>query len=265
MRYLQRALLIHQMILLNYKMLDIFNLNNKTILVTGASSGIGRSVAIEVSKAGAKLIILGQDESRLKETLSYLSGDQHLYLMGDLTIDENIISIISQISELDGIVFSAGVNDKSLVKSINREKINKMFNINIFSPMLFTKELIKQKKINKEASIVMISSISSHYATISNALYASSKGALESFIKVLALELSPRKIRVNGIRPGMVETQLLKSYSLQEELETFKAQFPLGRFGNPEEIAYGVVYLLSDATKWMTGSIFNIDGGITLR
>lgn len=246
-------------------MTEIFSLKEKKVLVTGASSGIGKSISIEASRHGAKVVLLGRDETRLRETNSQLFGDKHSYLVGDLTVDENLCSIVSKIEPLDGIVFSAGINDKSLIKSITREKIEKMFNINIFSPILFTKELIKQKKINKEASIVMISSISSHYATISNSLYAASKGALESFIKVLALELSSKKIRVNGIRPGMVETPLLKSYSFQEELDAFKAEFPLGRFGTPEEIAYSVVYLLSDATKWMTGTIFNIDGGITLR
>lgn len=242
-----------------------FSLGGKKILVTGASSGIGRSIAIECSKMGATVILLGRDEARLKQTLSSLSGSGHTFFIGDLTEEPNISFIVSQIESVDGVVYSAGVNDKSLVKALNREKIDKMFNTNVFSPMLFTKELQNQKKLNKKSSIVMISSISSNYATISNALYASSKGALESFIKVLALELSSRQIRVNGIRPGVVETPLLNSYSLKEELDAFKAQFPLGRFGRPEEIAYGVVYLLSDASEWMTGSIFNIDGGVTLR
>lgn len=242
-----------------------FSLKDKTIIITGASSGIGRATAIECSKLGAKLILLGRSEDRLKETLENLAGSEHKFYSGDLTIDDKITEIVSKIDNIDGIVYSAGINDKSLIKSLNREKIEKMYNTNIFSPMLFTKEILKQKKLNKEGSIVMISSISSNYATISNALYASSKGALESFIKVSALELSSRRIRVNGIRPGVIETPLLNSYTLKEELEAFKSQFPLGRFGTPEEIAYGAIYLLSDAAKWITGTIFNIDGGVTLR
>ncbi len=242
-----------------------FSLKDKTIIITGASSGIGRATAIECSKLGAKLILLGRSEDRLKETLENLAGSEHKFYSGDLTIDDKITEIVSKIDNIDGIVYSAGINDKSLIKSLNREKIEKMYNTNIFSPMLFTKEILKQKKLNKEGSIVMISSISSNYATISNALYASSKGALESFIKVSALELSSRRIRVNGIRPGVIETPLLNSYTLKEELESFKSQFPLGRFGTPEEIAYGAIYLLSDAAKWITGTIFNIDGGVTLR
>lgn len=242
-----------------------FSLKDKKIIITGASSGIGRATAIECSKLGAKLILLGRNEDRLKETLENLAGSEHKFYSGDLTIDDTITEIVSKIDNIDGIVYSAGINDKSLIKSLNREKIEKMYNTNIFSPMLFTKEILKQKKLNKEGSIVMISSISSNYATISNALYASSKGALESFIKVSALELSSRRIRVNGIRPGVIETPLLNSYTLKEELEAFKSQFPLGRFGTPEEIAYGAIYLLSDAAKWITGTIFNIDGGVTLR
>ena len=166
---------------------------------------------------------------------------------------------------LDGLVNSAGINDKSLVKSLNREKIDKMFETNLFGPMLLIKEILRSKRINPGASIVFISSISAQYATISNALYASSKGAVDSFIRVLALEVAHRSIRVNGIRPGVVETPLLDSYALKEELEEFKKSYPLGRIGRPEDIAYGAIYLLSDASSWVTGVVFNIDGGITLR
>lgn len=243
-----------------------FSLEGKTILVTGASSGIGKAVAIECSKFGANVVITARNEERLKETHSSLDTfGNHSMIIAEVTEQEQVIHLVSECPVLDGVVLCAGVNDKTLVKNINQDKIDKMFKTNVFGPMLISKECVKQKKLKAGASIAMISSIAAGYATISNALYASSKGALESFIKVLALELAPRQIRVNAIRPGMVETPILSAYAMQDQLEGFKKDFPLGRFGKPEEIAYGVVYLLSDAAKWMTGSIFNIDGGITLR
>lgn len=243
-----------------------FLLNGKTILVTGASSGIGRATAIECSKMGANVVITARNEERLKETFTNLdTSGNHSMIIAEVTAQEDVVRLVSGCPILDGIVFCAGVNDKALVKNINQDKIDKMFKTNVFGPMLISKECIKQKKLNAGAGIVVISSIAADYATISNALYASSKGALESFVKVLALELAPRQIRVNAIRPGMVETPILDAYTMQEQLVEFKNEFPLGRFGKPEEIAYGVVYLLSDAAKWITGTIFNIDGGITLR
>lgn len=243
-----------------------FSLSNKSILVTGASSGIGRAVAIECSKSGASIIATGRNQERLEQTLGDLEQiGSHIAIQADLAVSEDVSRLVSEIPVLDGAVFCAGVNDKTLVKMIDQEKIEKMFQTNVFSQMLLIKELIKKKKLNAGASLVMISSIASSYSTISNSLYAASKGAVESFVRVLALELAPRKIRVNAIRPGMVETPILESYALSESLEDFKKQFPLGRFGRPEEIAYGIMYLLSDASQWTTGSFLTIDGGITLR
>ena len=243
-----------------------FSLANKRILVTGASSGIGRATSIECSKLGAIIIATGRNRERLEQTIINLENPtNHSFLLAELTDSEDIARIVEEMPLLDGAVLSAGVNDKTLAKMINEERIEKMFSTNVFSQMLLVKELIKKKKLNAGASIVMISSIASTYATISNSLYAASKGAVESFMKVLALELAPRKIRVNAIRPGMVETPILESYALAEELDEFKKQFPMGRFGLPEEIAYGVIYFLSDASKWTTGSCLTIDGGITLR
>ena len=211
------------------------------------------------------MILLGRNRERLNSVRDSLVGEGHFAYPCDMRKESDIVDVVSSLPVLDGLVNSAGINDKSLVKSLNREKIDKMFETNLFGPMLLIKEIIRSKRINQGASIVFISSISAQYATISNAVYASSKGAVDSFIRVLALEVAQRKIRVNGIRPGVVETPLLDAYALKEELEEFKKSYPLGRIGRPEDIAYGVVYLLSDASKWVTGTIFNIDGGVTLR
>lgn len=244
---------------------EVFKLTGKTILVTGASSGIGKSIAEECARRGAVLILIGRNTERLNSVRDSLAGEGHVAYSCDIREESDIVGLVSSLPKLDGLVNSAGINDKSLVKSLSREKIDKMFETNLFGPMLLVKDILRSKKINPGASVVFISSISAQYATISNALYASSKGAVDSFIRVLALEVAHKKIRVNGIRPGVVETPLLDAYALKEELDEFKKSYPLGRIGRPEDIAYGAVYLLSDASTWVTGTIFNIDGGITLR
>lgn len=241
------------------------SLENKSVLVTGASSGIGKTIAVESSKAGARLIVTGRDSERLQDTLTSLEGDGHIMLQYDISIEENIHRLIEECPSLDGVVLCAGINDKALLKSITPEKIHKVIDTNIISPVLTLKELIKQKKLNKGASIVVISSISSGYATISNTMYAASKGALESMVKVAALELAPRSIRVNTIRPGIIDTSIIKNYALESSLGEFIKDIPLGRIGKTEDIAYATIFLLSELTTWITGSTLTIDGGITLR
>ncbi len=242
-----------------------FSLENKYILVTGSSSGIGRSCAVECSKMGAKLIITGRDEKRLKETLNALSGMGHKSMVADLRDDSDLDELVDKIEKLDGIVLNAGINPKKLVRFIKRTDVDDVFSINFVSPILLTQKLLRKKKINKGASIVFMSSISTSYASISNSLYSASKGALNSFLRVLALEVSAQKIRVNAVQPGMVRTKMMESYAIKTELDAWEKTYPLGRFGEPEDIAYACIYLLSDVSQWMTGSILTVDGGVTLR
>lgn len=242
-----------------------FSLEGKTIFVTGASSGIGRCVALECSKLGATMMIAGRNEDRLNETAMSLEGFGHRIFIGDITNEVQTINVVSKLPCVDGVVISAGINDKSLIKQLNHKKIEKMLETNFVGPLLMTKEMLKQKKIKFGGSIVLISSISSTYSTIANTMYACSKGAVESFVRVGALELSHRKIRVNAIRPGVVDTPILDNYALRENLNDFIEQIPLGRIAKPEDVAYGVIYLISDASSWITGTTITIDGGITLR
>lgn len=242
-----------------------FSLENKRILVTGASSGIGKAIAIEASKLGAKLVITGRNVDRLADTYSKLIGSGHLKFICDISNSEARDELTENLPSLDGIVHNAGINTKSIAKYISEEKIDNIFKTNFYAPVLITQSLLKKKKINKRSSIVLISSISAFYASISNTLYASSKGAINSFARSLALEMAPNKIRVNVIQPGMIDTSILDSYTLKDELESFIDSIPLGGFGDPEDVAYGTIYLLSDASKFVTGSILTIDGGVTLR
>lgn len=246
-----------------------FSLEGKNILVTGASAGIGRAVALICADNGANVVIVGRNVSRLEDTYNSLTikGCQvHKHVIADITKEEGLYDIVSVIDVVDGIVHCAGINEMSVLKYINKTKIDAMFNINYSAPLLLTKELYKRKKLANSASVVFISSISSMYATISNALYASTKGAINSLVKVLALELSVKKIRVNAISPGMVRTSMLHAYGhSDEDVETMVHDYPLGRLGTPEDIANATLYLLSNASEWVTGINLIVDGGATLR
>ncbi|MFC2107378.1 SDR family NAD(P)-dependent oxidoreductase [Bacteroidota bacterium] len=246
-------------------MKNSFSLEGKTILVTGASSGLGACTAIECSKAGARLIITGRNIERLNETFIKLQGQGHSQFSFDLVKKENILKISSVLPSLDGLALCAGITKTIPVKFISYNDIDEIFQTNLFSSIQLIQKLLKNKKINKGGSIAFISSISTIYADKGNSLYAASKGAINAFSNVLALELASRNITSNCIQPGFVPSRILDAGLITEEqiLEE-KKRYPLG-FGEPIDIANGMIYLLSDAAKWVTGSVLTIDGGVTLR
>lgn len=242
-----------------------FTLIGKTILVTGASSGIGKATAIECSRMGAKVVLTARNEERLKETISQMVGGPHSYVVADITIEEDIKNLASVISSLDGFVCNAGVGVVKPVPFYKHDMISTVFEPNLFAPMLLVKHLLKQKKLNKGSSIVFTSSISSRRSTPGNGIYAASKAALTSYMKTCAVELAPKGIRANALLPGMVETKLIAPGAIDaEDLEKDKQRYLLKRYGKPQEIGYAMIYLLSDASSWVTGTELVIDGGYNL-
>lgn len=243
-----------------------FSLFDKTILVTGASSGIGKAIAIECSKMGATIIITGRNETRLNETFSELLGSNHKSVIADLSIENDITLLCNQLPSINGIVHCAGFTTPLPFQFINKEKIDSILNVNFTSTILITQRLLKKKKIEKESSIVFISSISGIWcSSVGGSLYSASKGAINGLIKGMALDLAPKGIRVNSINPGMVETSIFSEGEIsQDQLQEDMKKYPLKRYGKPEEVAYAAIYLLSDASKWVTGSNLLIDGGYTL-
>ena len=244
-----------------------FSLAGKTILVTGASSGIGRVVAISCSQLGASLVITGRNEIRMAETFSMLEGTNHQLICADLTKPDDMDKLVEQLPKLDGMVNNAGIAKPLVLQLTETEDVNEIMQINALVPIHLTRLVLQHKKLNKGASLVYISSINgNNCAYIGSTIYAASKSALTGFMKSVALELAPRGIRANCINPGMIETDLLKDGSVgQEEMESDRLKYPLKRYGKPEEVAYAAVYLMSDATQWITGSSLLIDGGYTLQ
>jgi len=245
--------------------MEIFNpftLEGKTILVTGASSGIGRGIAIACSKMGATIVINGRNEQRLAETKKDLEGDNHMSLVADLSDSQSLLSMVAQLPKLDGIVHCAGIGQRVLCKQLQEEDVDDMMGVNFKAPVMLQTEILKQKKISKGASVVFIASIASSSPTVGNAIYSASKGAVISYANCLALELAPRQIRVNCILPAMIWTDLIfKGGLTEEELREDEKKYPLKRYGKPEDVANLAIYLLSDAAEWMTGSSIKITGG----
>lgn len=240
-----------------------FTLEGKTILVTGASSGIGRGIAIACSKMGATVIINGRNEQRLAETMTEMQGEENLSLAADLSDNVALAEMVAKLPKLDGIVHCAGIGQRILCKQLQESDLENMMNVNFKAPVMLQTEILKQKKINKSASIVFIASIACDSPTIGNAMYSASKGAIISYANCLALELAPRLIRVNCILPAMIWTDLIfKGGITEEELKEDEKKYPLKRYGKPEDIANLSIYLLSDAAAWMTGSSIKITGGV---
>lgn len=241
---------------------NTFSLEGKTILVTGASSGIGKGIALACSRMGATVIVTGRNEGKLNATLSELFGEGHQTFAAELTDEESRNKLVEALPKLDGIVYCAGIGQKLPCKMVTEDDVDKVMNINFKSSVLLQASLLSKKKINKQASIVFIASRAAEVPCVGNAVYSASKGAIISYAKCLALEVAPRQIRVNCICPAMVWTDLIFQGGMtQEDFEKAQLAYPLKRYGKPEDIANLAIYLLSDASTWMTGTSIDITGG----
>lgn len=240
-----------------------FSLEGKTVLVTGASSGIGRETAIVCSKMGASVVITGRNQERLQQTLSMMATGDHKMIVGDITVADDVEHLATECPSLNGIVHCAGVGDRTLLKMVREKDIERVMKANFDAPVLLQRALLKKKRTQPGTSIVFIASRAPFAPAPGNGIYAASKGALLAYAKVLGLELAPQKIRVNSVCPAMVWTELVQRDAEINGVDYSKVElsYPLKRFGHPEDVANLVVYLLSDASEWMTGSCIDITGG----
>ena len=240
-----------------------YSLEDKTILVTGASSGIGRGVAIECAKMGARVIVTARNEERLKETLGLLVGEGHEMRICDLTDTNAIKAMVDTLPELQGVINNAGFTTIQPIPFINEEVFQNIMQVNTIAPVLILKYLIKKKKLKSGASVVFTSSLAGiGKMSVGNTMYGCSKGAISAFIQGAAKELAPKNIRVNAVCPGFVESQIMASGTISDEqLEKLLELYPLGRTGKPEDVAWAMIYLLSDASSWITGVNLPVDGG----
>lgn len=250
-----------------------FRLDNKLIIITGASSGIGRQCAISCSNMGARVILFGRNSDRLNETLTYMNlPSQHLAFSIDLVDYENVQDTVNQIIDefglLYGLINCAGISTTLPFNMNKTEKMDEFFHANVHSAINLTRLVTKQSNISKEgASIIFISSVMGIAGENGKSLYSMTKGAIIAGARSLAIELAPRNIRVNCISPGVVESPMSKGAIYAKNEESFnkiRGMHPLG-LGQPEDVANACIYLLSDASRWVTGTNLIVDGGYTAK
>lgn len=244
-----------------------FSLEGKTILVTGASSGIGAQTAIDCSKMGAHVVITARNEERLHQTLDAMESVGHKLIVADLNNESDLDNLMSNLPQLNGVVLCAGVGFTLPFVFCSRSKMDNVFNINFFAPIELLRLLVKKKKIEADSSVVFVSSIGGvNVFNVGNSVYGASKGALNTMVKQIALEIAPKKIRVNSVNPGMVNTKLIREGMLltEEQLKADEERYPLRRYGETTDVSNGIIYLLSDASCWVTGHALVIDGGCSL-
>jgi len=243
-----------------------FSIEGKTILVTGAASGMGKATAITCSKMGATVIAADFNAEGLANSMSELEGERHQSYAINLADESTWEELLNGDFVLDGVASCAGIANMNPFSFINKGEFDKVFGVNFFGPVLLVKALLKKKKINKEASIVFVSSVDGPKVVhAGNSVYSASKNALVGMSRNMAVDLAPKKIRVNCVLPGTTDTPLIRTANVTEEqlAENTKA-FPLKRFGTPQDMANAIIYLLSDASSFVTGTELVVDGGYSL-
>lgn len=243
-----------------------FSLHSKTILIVGASSGIGQATAEGCARMGARVILAARREKELADIHAQLEGSGHEYIVTDITNSDSVKKLVNTTPVIDGIVLSAGKGLTLPIPFCSQDKFEDIFQVNFFAQCELIRALYKKKKIAKDGSIVLISSIGGNSVYSPGAsIYGASKAALSTFMRYCAIEFASRKIRVNTINPGMVKTKLIDRGTLStEDFEKDIQRYPLKRYGEPADIANGAIYLLSDAASWVTGHSLVIDGGVSI-
>ena len=245
-------------------MINPFAIENKTILVTGATSGIGRATAILCSHMGAQVIAFGRNQERLDSLMAELEGSGHLAFQLDLTQSEAWASMFCEIPEIDGIANCAGIANMNPFQFVSKDEMQRVMEVNYYAPVMLVNQLLKAKKLKKGSSVVFVSSVDGpKIVHAGNSVYSASKSALVGMARNIAIDLAGKKIRVNCVLPGTTNTPMVRTGSATEEMlaETAK-QLPMKRFAEPEEIANAIVFLLSDAASYITGTVLAVDGGM---
>lgn len=246
-----------------------FSLDGKRILITGASSGLGHAIAISCARMGAEIIATGRDSERLCKTfedLKNISKRDHLIVAGDLTSCADRSSVVEAAGTLNGLVHSAGISRLCPTRMLSEAHIQEVVSINLNAPMLLTQAILKRNLLVPDSSVLFIASIAAHIGVPGVGIYSGTKAAIIAMARCMALEVVKRRIRVNCLSPSLVETPLFDQAAQsvgEESITRQQNNHPLG-FGRPSDIANAAIYMLSDASRWVTGTTLVMDGGLTI-
>jgi len=236
-----------------------FSLEGKRILVTGASSGIGRQIAISASEMGALIVLSGRNEDRLAETLKGMPPGDHYIVKADITASHDRDALVDAVGKLHGVVHGCGVSMLSPIRLISERHIRDQFAVNYEGPILLTQRLLARKSIESGGSILFVASIAGHVGVAGVGVYSGTKAALVATTRCMALELAKHKVRANCLSPGLVATPLTEQMNQTVSLEEKAAEFPLG-LGQPEDVANAAIYFMADASRWVTGTSLIMGG-----
>lgn len=244
-----------------------FGMSGRTVLVTGASSGLGRAIAVACSQMGATVILTARNEDRLKETMAMLTGEGHSYICADLCDQEQLEGLVDKLPQLQGACLCAGISVSITVAYASKKKFDKVFQTNFFAQTELSRLLVKNKLLSRNSSVVFMSSIGGITKfNYGQSAYGTAKAALRSWSNFMAYELGPKGIRSNCICPGMVDTPLIHDGAVSEDqLVADSRRYPLQRYGSPQDVANAAVFLLSGASAWITGTSLIVDGGISVK
>lgn len=240
-----------------------FSLEGKVVLVTGASSGLGKQIAISCARRGARVVITGRDGSRLQQTFDLLDGEGHLQVLAEQTLTQDRTALVKAIPALNGIVHCAGKQMLSPIRLLSEALMTQMYEVNFLAPVMLTQQLLQAKKLAPGSSMVFMLSTSAHIGTSAVGPYSAMKSGLLGIIRCLAMEQGKHRMRVNGISPSVVPTTMWGDDEQSAPLQAQRARHPLG-LGTPEDVANAAIYLLSDASRWVTGTSLVMDGGVVL-
>jgi NAD(P)-dependent dehydrogenase (short-subunit alcohol dehydrogenase family) len=247
-------------------MYNPMDLTGKRILVTGASSGIGRACAVVSAKLGATIVGVARNRERLNETIALLPGGKHLFIVSDLSVLDSIGKVFESActegEKLHGLVHAAGICPAIPIQAMSARAMQDVMTVNFFAFMEMVKYFAK-KKYSSGGSIVGISSVSGSVGVQALSIYGASKGALDSAVRSLAIELHPKGFRINSVVPSNVRTPMydaMEQINDPESLKNIMAKQPLG-LGDPDDVAHAAAFLLSDAARFITGTNLVVDGG----
>lgn len=245
-----------------------FALTGKRILVTGASSGIGRQIAVSCAQMGATIIGVGRDEARIRETQQLLdaTGSGHQMVSAELTSPEGRDAVVAALGgvPVQGVAHVSGISRLVPVRMFSEKHMREVQATNVEAPMLLTQALFKRALLADGGSILFMASIAAHIGVPGVGMYSGTKAALIAIMRSLSMEVAKRRIRANCLSPALVRTPLLDATAkMVSSMETEENNYPLG-FGTPEDVANAAIYFLSDASRWVTGTTLVMDGGLTV-